>query len=127
MSTFNKIILFTDHDGRARFRDETIELLGGTPQAMLSPELPATGCQLRHSPIGFRSQWHCTPKPQWVFILSGQMEIGLQDGSSKIFAAGEHFFSADTLPDAATFDAAIHGHWSRQVGDDPLVTLFLKV
>ena len=56
MSTFNKIILFTDHDGRARFRDEIIELLGGTPQAMLSPELPATGCQLRHSPIGFRSQ-----------------------------------------------------------------------
>jgi hypothetical protein len=71
--------------------------------------------------------WHCTPKPQWVFILSGKMEIGLQDGSSKVFAAGEHFFSADVLPDGATFNAAIHGHWSRQVGVDPLVTLFLKV
>lgn len=127
MSTFTKVVLFTDHDGCARFRDEAVELPLGTPQAMLSSVLPATGYQLRHSPVGFRSVWHCTLKPQWVFILGGQMEIGLQDGSSKIFATGEHFFSADTLPEGATFDAAIHGHWSRQVGDDPLVTLFLKV
>ena len=127
MSTFSKVTLFTDHDGRARFRNETIVLSAGTPQSMLSPEFPATGYQLRHSPVGFRSHWHCTPKPQWVFILGGQMEIGLQDGSGRIFAAGEHFFSADTLPEGATFDAAIHGHWSRQAGEDPLVTLFLKV
>jgi hypothetical protein len=127
MTTFSKVILFTDNDGRARFRDELIELPGGTPTSMLSPEFPAVGYQLRHSPVGFRSVWHCTPKPQWVFILSGKMEIGLQDGSSNVFAAGEHFFSADVLPDGATFNAAIHGHWSRQVGNDPLVTLFLKV
>ena len=126
MATFSKTVLFTDHDGRAKFRSESIELAAGTPQSMLSPEFPATGYQLRHSPVGFRSQWHCTPKPQWVFILGGQMEIGLQDGSSKIFTAGDHFFSADTLPDGATFDAAIHGHWSRQVGDTPLLTLFLR-
>ena len=127
MATFNKVILFTAHDGRAKFRDEAINLPAGTPQSMLSPEFAATGYQLRHSPVGFRSLWHCTPKPQWVFILSGQMEISLQDGSAKIFAAGEHFFSADTLPHGATFDPAVHGHWSRQVGDDPLVTLFVKV
>jgi hypothetical protein len=61
-----------------------------------------------------------------VFILSGQMEIGLQDGSSRVFNAGEHFYSADTLPEGATFDPNVHGHWSRQVGDVPLRTLFLK-
>ena len=127
MATFSKIILFTDHDGRARFRSEAIDLPAGTPQSMLSPEFAATGYQLRHSPVGFRSQWHCTPKPQWVFILGGRMEIGLQDGSSQVFSAGEHFFSADTLPQGATFDATVHGHWSRQVGPDPLQTLFVKV
>lgn len=126
MTTFSKLILFTDHDGRAKFRSEAMDLPAGTPQSMLSHEYPATGYQLRHSPIGFRSQWHCTGKPQWVFILSGEMEIGLQDGSSKIFTAGEHFFSADTLPEGAIFDAAVHGHWSRQVGSAPLVTLFLR-
>lgn len=127
MSTFNKIVLFTDHDGRAKFRSELIAMSAGTPQSMLSTEFPATGYQLRHSPVGFKSQWHCTPKPQWVFVVSGQMQIGLQDGSTQTFAAGEHFFSADTLPKGATFDATVHGHWSQQVGEDPLVTLFLKV
>ena len=127
MSHFTQVILFTDTDGRARFRDEPIALSEGTPQAMLSPVLPATGLQLRHSPVGFRSQWHCTPKPQWLFVLGGAMEIGLQDGSSRIFKAGEHFFSADTLPDGASFDPAVHGHWSRQVGDEPLVTALVKV
>jgi hypothetical protein len=54
------------------------------------------------------------------------MEIGLQDGTSRLVKAGEHFYSADTLPEGASFDPAVHGHWSRQVGDEPLRTLFLK-
>jgi len=61
-----------------------------------------------------------------VFILSGEMEIGLQDGSSRVFKPGQHFYSADTLPVGASFDAKLHGHWSRQRGNDPLVTLFVK-
>jgi hypothetical protein len=124
--TFTKVALFTDRDGRARFRDESIELTEGNAQTLLSPVLPSSGYQLRHSPLGFRSQWHCTPKPQWVFILGGEMEIGLRDGSSRVFRPGDHFFSADTVPDGKTFDARVHGHWSAQRGADPLVTLFLK-
>jgi len=30
------------------------------------------------------------------------------------------------LPDGTSFDARVHGHWSRQVGADPLVTLFVR-
>jgi hypothetical protein len=54
------------------------------------------------------------------------MEIGLQDGTSRIFKPGEHFYSADLLPADATFDPNVHGHWSAQVGNEPLVTLFLR-
>jgi hypothetical protein len=125
-TTFTQVTLFTDVDGRARFREHEIALTEGTPAAMLSVLMPSGGCQLRHSPVGFRSTFHCTTTPQWVFILSGQMEIGLHDGSSRVFAAGQHFYSADALPEGATFDAAVHGHWSRQVGDKPLVTLFVR-
>jgi hypothetical protein len=125
--SFTKVVLYTDRDGRAKFRDETLALTEGTPQAMLSPVLPATGYQLRHSPVGFRSPFHCTPKPQWVFVLDGEMEIGLQDGSSRVFRPGDHFFSADVLPEGATFDPEVHGHWSAQRGASPLVTLFLKL
>jgi hypothetical protein len=126
LSAFTKVVLFTDRDGRAKFREERIELPEGSPQSMLSKLLPSSGYQLRMSPVGFRSQWHCTPKPQWVFILGGEMEIGLREGS-RVFTPGQHFFSADVLPEGAAFDDRLHGHWSAQRGADPLVTLFLKV
>ncbi len=123
---FRKVVLFTDTDGRARFRDEGIPLDQGQPQARLSALMPSDGLQLRMSPVGFRSAFHCTQTPQWVFILSGRMEIGLQDGTSRVFGPGEHFFSADVLPAGAAFDPSVHGHWSRQVGPDALVTAFVR-
>lgn len=126
MSTFTRVILFTGADGRARFREEALALDGGSPAARLSALLPASGLVLRESPVGFRSQFHCTDAPQWLIVLRGRMEIGLQDGSSRVFGPGDHFYSADTLPEGAAFDPAVHGHWSRQVGDEPLVTAFVK-
>jgi hypothetical protein len=127
MQSFTKTVLYTGPDGRARFREEAVELPEGNPQAVLSRVFPSSGYQLRRSPVGFRSQWHCTPEGQWVFILSGEMEIGLRDGTTRVFGPGQHFFSDDTLPAGAAFDAQLHGHWSAQRGDEPLVTLFLKV
>ncbi len=126
MSTFTKVVLFTDTDGCARFREETFALDQGSPQSQLSALMASGGYQLRRSPVGFRSQFHCSGYTQWVFILQGQMEIGLQGGVSRIFKPGEHFYSADLLPPGQTFDPAVHGHWSRQVGPDELVTLFLR-
>ena len=126
MTTFTKVVLFTDRDGRASFKEEAVALDEGTPQSQLSKVFPSPGYQLRYSPLGFRSQWHCTPKPQWVFILRGEMEIGLRDGTVRRFRPGEHFYAADLLPEGATFDAEVHGHWSAQRGPEPLVTLFVK-
>jgi hypothetical protein len=126
VTSLTKVVLFTDPDGNARFREELVELTEGSPSSQLTPLMPSGGYQLRQSPVGFRSSFHCTGAPQWVFILGGQMEIFLQDGSSRIFKRGEHFYSADTLPEGVSFDASIHGHWSRQVGPDPLVTLFVR-
>jgi hypothetical protein len=126
MTEFTKVVLFTDRDGRAKFRDEPIPLGGGTPQTMLSEIFASGGYQLRTSPVGFRSSFHCTGHPQWVFILQGQMEIGLQGGDSRVFLPGQHFYSADVLPHGATFDPALHGHWSRQLGSVPLITLFVR-
>ncbi len=126
MSTIKQVILFTDADGRAKFREEALLMPEGNPQAMLSTLQPSGGFQVRCSPVGFRSQFHCTITPQWVFILGGTMEILLQDGSSRVFQPGNSFYSDDKVPVGATFDAAVHGHWSRQLGDQPLVTLFVR-
>ena len=126
MTTFTQVVLVTGDDGGARFEEQPIALDRGSPQARLSALMPSGGIQLRSSPVGFRSQFHCTENPQWVFVLEGAMEIGLQDGSTRTFGLGQHFFSADTLPAGAAFDPQLHGHWSRQVGDEPLVTLFVR-
>ena len=133
LAVFQQTILYTGPDGRARFKEEAIPLSQGKPAAVLSEVFASGGYQLRRSPLGFRSEFHCTGAPQWVFILEGQMEIGVHGdaqspgGYSRVFGPGSHFFSADLLPEGAVFDPAIHGHWSRQVGDQPLTTLFLRV
>jgi len=123
---FTKVILETGPDGRARFREEAVPLPEGKPMSRLSALMPSGGLQLRMSPVGFRSEFHCTENPQWLFVLGGAMEIGLQDGSSRVFLPGDHFYSADTLPAGAAFDPKLHGHWSRQVGSEPLVTAFVR-
>jgi len=123
---FRKVVLYTAPDGRARWREERIALTQGKPQARLSPLMDSGGYQLRESPVGFASEFHCTENPQWVFILRGRMEIGLQDGSWRSFGPGEHFHSADVLPAGERFDPARHGHRSRQAGPEPLVTLFVR-
>ncbi len=125
-TVLTQAVLYTDDTGRARFRDEALALDQGTPAARLSALMASGGCQLRHSPVGFRSDFHCTTTPQWLVVLQGRMEIGLQDGSSRVFGPGQCFYSNDTLPEGATFDPAVHGHWSRQLGDEPLVTLFVR-
>jgi hypothetical protein len=123
---FTRVVLYTGEDGRARFREEAVPLTEGKPQARLSALMPSGGLQLRMSPVGFRSDFHCTENPQWLFVLGGAMEIGLQDGTKRLFKPGQHFYSADTLPAGATFDPALHGHNSRQVGDEPLITAFVR-
>lgn len=125
MNSFAQTILYTHSDGFAKFREEKIPLLHGTPQSLLSDVFASGGYQLRMSPVGFRSQWHCSGHTQWCFILQGQMEIGVH-GESRVFSPGQHFYSADLLPEGAIFDPAVHGHWSRQVGPDPLITLFVR-
>jgi hypothetical protein len=126
MTTFKNIVLYTDTDGFARFREEDIALPGGSPKALLSELFPSNGFQVRHSPPGVSSDFHCTTTAQWLVVLSGEMEIGLRDGTTRRFKAGDHFFSNDVLPEGATFDSAVHGHCSRVVGDASLTTLFVR-
>jgi hypothetical protein len=126
MTSLTLPTLYTAADGRARFRDDVWPLAEGTPAARLSALRASGGCQFRHSPAGFASDFHCTTTPQWLVVLQGRMEIGLRDGTARVFGPGECFYSNDTLPAGAAFDPQIHGHRSRALDDAPLVTLFVR-
>ena len=123
---FTKVILETGADGRSRFREETVSLTEARPMLFLTQAMSGGAVQIRHSPIGYEMDFHSTTSPQWTFVLSGALEIGLPDGTRRVFRAGDHLYSVDTLPPGTAFDPKVHGHDSRQVGDEPLVTALVR-
>ena len=58
---FPKVVLYTDADGRARWREEIVPLDQGRPQVQLSRLMSCGGYQLRRSPPGFASDFAPTP------------------------------------------------------------------
>ena len=69
-----------------------------------------------------RAKW----REEDIALPQGTPQAMLSAVFPSVFKPGEHFFSADTLPEGASFDAKVHGHWSAQRGPAPLVTLFVK-
>jgi uncharacterized cupin superfamily protein len=57
--------------------------------------------------------WHPAPQRQFVIILSGQLEIGFEDGSKRVFGAGDARLVEDTTG---------KGHTTTAIGNEPCVT-----
>ena len=60
--------------------------------------LATTRIFFREDPVGLFLDWHPAPRRQFVIILSGQLEIGLGDGSRHVFGPGD----ARLIEDART-------------------------
>ena len=73
----------------------------------------AVGIQFRATEPGHFIDWHPAPRRQFVITLSGEVEIGLGDGSIHRFGPG-HVNLAEDLTG--------QGHTTRVVGDQPRVT-----
>ena len=100
MGTFR---LYTAADGQSRI--ETIDL--GQTSAWTAG-LATTNIAFRSAPPGNFSDWHPAPRRQFVIILSGQLEIGLGDGSKHIFGPGDARLVEDTTGKGHT--TAVHGN-----------------
>ena len=105
--------LHTGNDGQSH-----IEELKLAEHPDLSSLKGTTGIMFRESPSGNFIDWHPAPRPQWVIILSGQLEIGLGDGTLRRFGPGDARLVADTTG---------HGHTTRVVGGQPCVTAVVPV
>ncbi len=103
-STFR---LYTGADGQSHV--EPIEL-GRTPD--WTRGLAATQIAFREWPVGQFLDWHPAPRRQFVIILSGQLEIGLGDGSKHVFGPGSARLVEDTTG---------QGHTTAVYGDEPCV------
>jgi quercetin dioxygenase-like cupin family protein len=100
--------LYTGSDGQSHV--ESITLPAHTEW---TKGLATTQIAFREDPVGRYLDWHPAPRRQFVIILSGQLEIGLGDGSKQIFGPGDARLVEDTTG---------KGHTTRVHGNQPCLT-----
>ena len=105
--------MYTGTDGKTHVEDLT---LGEHPEML---ELIATkGMVFREQLPGSFIDWHPAPRRQYVITLSGEVEIGLEDGTVYRYGPG-HVNLAE--------DVTGRGHTTRVVGDVPRVTATVQL
>src|SRR5439155_27327297 len=100
--------LYTGADGQTHMEWMDLE---SHPE--LVPLQKAEGIQFRSTPSGHFIDWHPAPRRQFVITISGEVEIGLGDGTVHRYGPG-HVNLAEDLTG--------QGHTTRVVGDQPRVT-----
>ena len=100
--------LYTGADGQTH-----IEELDLSSHPELTTLQAAKGIVFRTTQPGYFSDWHNAPRRQFVITLSGEVEIGLGDGSKHRYGPG-HVTLAEDLTGK--------GHTTRAVGDQPRMT-----
>ena len=105
--------LYTGDDGQSH-----IEELDLASHPELEELHQAEGIVFRQSEAGRFSDWHNAPRRQYVITLSGEVEIGLGDGSVHRFGPG-HVTLAEDLTG--------QGHTTRSVGDVPRVSATVPI
>lgn len=100
--------MYTGADGESHF--EELDLASHPELTSLQP---AQGVAFRRIEPGYFSDWHHAPRRQFVITLSGEMEIGLGDGTLRRFGAGDVLLAEDLTG---------KGHTTRVVGSQPRMT-----
>ena len=100
--------MFTDPNGTARW--EPVDL-AKNPEWMGG--MDTTRIVFGERPPGVLQDWHPAPQRQFVFIISGRLQIGFEDGSTKVFGPGDARLVEDTTG---------KGHTTIALGDEPCIT-----
>ena len=100
--------LYSGDDGQTH-----VEFMDLSTHPELATLQQAVGIQFRAAAPGNFIDWHPAPRRQFVITISGEVEIGLGDGSVHRFGPG-HVNLAEDLTG--------QGHTTRVVGSVPRVT-----
>ncbi|MGH2469538.1 MAG: hypothetical protein ACRDGF_05660 [Chloroflexota bacterium] len=100
--------MFTDAQNKARW--ETIDL---ATAPHWTAGLDVTQIKFGSRPPGVVQDWHPAPQRQFVIILSGQLQIGFEDGSTKVFGPGDARLVEDVTG---------RGHTTVALGNEPCIT-----
>jgi quercetin dioxygenase-like cupin family protein len=100
--------MYTDAEGKARWEEIDV---AKTPE--WTRGLDVTTIRFGTRPLGLKTDWHPAPQRQFVIILSGQLEIGFEDGTTKVFGPGDARLVEDTTG---------KGHTTTAIGSEDCVT-----
>src|SRR6059036_3858939 len=89
--------IYTGHDGQTHFEDLPLPAEESHNVALQA----GANLVFRRFPADYFSDWHTAPRRQYIFILAGQMEIGIGDGTTRRFGPGDVVL-ADDLTARAT-------------------------
>ena len=100
--------MYTDAQGKAQW--EEIDLATHPEWAV---GFDTTKIVFGTRKAGASSTWHPAPRRQFIVILSGQLEIGFEDNSKKVFGPGDARLMEDTKG---------KGHTTTAIGGVPCIT-----
>ncbi len=95
--------IYTGNDGQSHFED--LDLPAGEVETIQLKD--GAALTFGRAPDGHFSDWHNAPQRLYIFILSGQMEIGIGDGTVRRQGPGGIFLAEDLTG---------QGHTTRAVG-----------
>src|SRR5207237_7186045 len=77
--------IYTGQDGQTHFEDLPLPAEESHNVAVQA----GANLVFRYFPADYSSDWHTAPRRQYIFILEGQMEIGIGDGSRRRFGPAD--------------------------------------
>ncbi len=110
--------LYTGDDGESNFDEIDILMKDSPGVGSGSDPIDANGVVFRETLVDFDKKWHPAPRRQFVFIVSGQVELTAGDGTARVFRPGDLVLLEDTTG---------RGHCSRVVGGRSLVSIFITL
>ena len=115
--------IYADAHGESHFEDVEVELHEAAyappaPPYFVSDATPASAVVMTTLPAGWFGDWHPTPRLQWWFQLSGELEVAVSDGETRRFIAGDIVRVEDTTG---------HGHTTRVVGDEAVRAVYVHI
>jgi len=100
--------MYTDTQGKARWEEVDLAKYPEWTKGIV-----VTSARFSTREPGVMQDWHPAPQRQFVIILSGSLQIGFEDGSTKVFGPGDARLVEDTTG---------KGHTTVAVGNEPCIT-----
>ena len=115
--------LYTDEQGESHFQDQSetlhpFDFAPPAPLVNLSSAKPASQVIFLGAPTGWTSDLHPAPRRQYFCFLSGEVEITVSDGETRLFKPGAVLLLEDTTG---------KGHISRLVSEEELLAVVVQL